>query len=91
MLGGLRPPGVGPWQDPQDEAGLAAPLSGGDGESDGGVVDVQIQDRIEGGPSTSVFEEVGFATVDIGSLREGGPLMQAPSGPLSALHVLKQD
>ena len=38
VLGGLRPPRVGPWQDPQDEAGLAAPLSGGDGEGDGGVV-----------------------------------------------------
>ncbi len=40
---------------------------------------------------SSVFDEVGFATVDVGSLREGGPLMQAPSGPLSALHVLRQD
>jgi predicted dinucleotide-binding enzyme len=39
----------------------------------------------------ATFDEVGFATVDVGSLREGGPLMQAPGGILSALHVLKQD
>jgi len=39
----------------------------------------------------SVFDQVGFAPVDVGTLREGGPLMQAPTGPLSALHVLKQD
>src|ERR1700722_17562309 len=39
----------------------------------------------------ATFGDVGFAPVDVGSLRAGGPLMQAPSGPLSALHVLKQD
>ena len=38
----------------------------------------------------SVFDDIGFATVDIGSLGDGGRLMQAPEGPLSALHVLKQ-
>ncbi|MEW2546763.1 NAD(P)-binding domain-containing protein [Streptomyces sp. NPDC047002] len=32
----------------------------------------------------------GFAPVDLGTLREGGRLMQL-GGPLSALHVLKQD
>jgi predicted dinucleotide-binding enzyme len=32
----------------------------------------------------------GFAPVDIGSLRDGGRLMQL-GGPLSALHALKQD
>ncbi|GAB2735103.1 NADPH-dependent F420 reductase [Kitasatospora kifunensis] len=32
----------------------------------------------------------GFAPVDLGSLREGGRLMQL-GGPLSGLHVLKQD
>ncbi|WP_329141662.1 NADPH-dependent F420 reductase [Streptomyces sp. NBC_00670] len=32
----------------------------------------------------------GFAPVDLGSLREGGRLMQL-GGPLSALHALKQD
>jgi predicted dinucleotide-binding enzyme len=39
----------------------------------------------------ATFGEIGFAPVDVGSLRAGGPLMQAPDGPLSALHVLKQD
>ena len=39
----------------------------------------------------ATFGDVGFAPVDVGSLRAGGPLMQAPGGPLSALHVLKQD
>ncbi|WP_330284985.1 NADPH-dependent F420 reductase [Streptomyces sp. NBC_00588] len=34
--------------------------------------------------------EFGFAPVDLGTLREGGRLMQL-GGPLSALHVLKQD
>ncbi|WP_030935641.1 hypothetical protein [Streptomyces sp. NRRL B-24720] len=33
---------------------------------------------------------VGFAPVDLGSLREGGRLMQL-GGPLSGLHALKQD
>jgi predicted dinucleotide-binding enzyme len=33
----------------------------------------------------------GFAPVDIGSLREGGRLMQVDGGPLSALHALRQD
>jgi hypothetical protein len=40
---------------------------------------------------TATFGDVGFAPVDVGSLQAGGPLMQAPGGPLSALHVLKQD
>ncbi len=39
----------------------------------------------------ATFADIGFAPVDAGSLREGGPLMQAPGGLLSALHVLKQD
>lgn len=38
----------------------------------------------------AVAEEIGFAPVDAGSLREGGRLMQI-GGPLSALHALKQD
>ncbi|WP_433648597.1 NADPH-dependent F420 reductase [Micromonospora zamorensis] len=37
------------------------------------------------------FEAVGFAPVDAGPLREGGRLMQVGTGPLSALHALKQD
>ncbi|MGW7695382.1 NADPH-dependent F420 reductase [Streptomyces asiaticus] len=39
----------------------------------------------------AVADEIGFAPVDAGSLREGGRLMQADGGPLSALHALKQD
>ena len=35
-------------------------------------------------------EEFGFATVDLGGLRDGGRLMQL-GGPLSGLHALKQD
>jgi hypothetical protein len=35
-------------------------------------------------------EELGFAPVLVGGLREGGRLMQL-GGPLSALHVVKQD
>ncbi|MEU9635249.1 NADPH-dependent F420 reductase [Streptomyces tendae] len=34
--------------------------------------------------------EFGFAPVDVGTLREGGRLIQL-GGPLSALHALKQD
>jgi predicted dinucleotide-binding enzyme len=39
----------------------------------------------------ALFEEIGFAPVDVGALREGGRLMDVNGGPLSALHVLKQD
>ncbi|GAB7044043.1 MULTISPECIES: NADPH-dependent F420 reductase [Catenuloplanes] len=39
----------------------------------------------------AVAEEIGFAPVDAGSLRDGGRLMQVGGGPLSALHALKQD
>jgi 8-hydroxy-5-deazaflavin:NADPH oxidoreductase len=39
----------------------------------------------------SVLDEFGFAPVDIGGLRGGGRLMDVNGGPLSALHVLKQD
>ena len=35
-------------------------------------------------------EALGFAPVLLGGLREGGRLMQL-DGPLSALHVVKQD
>ncbi|MDT8914713.1 NAD(P)-binding domain-containing protein [Amycolatopsis sp. PS_44_ISF1] len=38
----------------------------------------------------SIADEIGFAPVDAGTLREGGRLMQV-GGPLSALHALKQD
>lgn len=39
----------------------------------------------------SLFEAIGFAPVDAGSLRDGGRIMQMDGGPLSALHALKQD
>ncbi|WP_258341802.1 NADPH-dependent F420 reductase [Saccharopolyspora gregorii] len=37
----------------------------------------------------AVADEIGFAPVDVGALRDGGRLMQV-GGPLSALHALKQ-
>ncbi len=40
---------------------------------------------------SSLFDGIGFAVVDVGPLREGGRVMQIDGGPLSALHVLKQD
>jgi 8-hydroxy-5-deazaflavin:NADPH oxidoreductase len=39
----------------------------------------------------AVIDEFGFAAVDIGPLRDGGRLMQVNGGPLSGLHLLKQD
>jgi predicted dinucleotide-binding enzyme len=39
----------------------------------------------------SLLNEFGFAAVDVGSLGDGGRLMQVNGGPLSGLHVLKQD
>ncbi|MEU6129393.1 NAD(P)-binding domain-containing protein [Saccharopolyspora sp. NPDC047091] len=39
----------------------------------------------------AIADEIGFAPVDVGALREGGRLMQVGGGPLSALHALKQD
>jgi 8-hydroxy-5-deazaflavin:NADPH oxidoreductase len=38
-----------------------------------------------------LLDQFGFAAVDVGALRTGGQLMQVGGGPLSALHVLKQD
>ena len=39
---------------------------------------------------TELTAGFGFAPVDLGPLRDGGRLMQL-GGPLSGLHVLKQD
>ncbi|MDH6279904.1 putative dinucleotide-binding enzyme [Rhodococcus sp. LBL1] len=39
----------------------------------------------------SILDEFGFAAVDVGPLDEGGLLMEVNGGPLSGLHVLKQD
>jgi predicted dinucleotide-binding enzyme len=38
-----------------------------------------------------VTDSFGFAPVDLGSLRDGGRLMEVGGGPFSALHALKQD
>jgi predicted dinucleotide-binding enzyme len=38
-----------------------------------------------------LFDDIGFAPVDVGALRDGGRLMQVGGGPLSALHALRQD
>jgi predicted dinucleotide-binding enzyme len=38
-----------------------------------------------------VLDQFGFAPVDIGGLHDGGRLMEVHTGPLSALHILKQD
>jgi predicted dinucleotide-binding enzyme len=39
----------------------------------------------------NVLDQFGFAPVDVGDLHHGGQLMQVNGGPLSALHILKQD
>ena len=39
----------------------------------------------------AVVDAFGFAAIDVGSLHEGGAFMAAGGGPLSGLHVLKQD
>jgi predicted dinucleotide-binding enzyme len=39
----------------------------------------------------ALLDQIGFAPVDIGALHEGGRLMDVNGGPLSALHILKQD
>jgi 8-hydroxy-5-deazaflavin:NADPH oxidoreductase len=39
----------------------------------------------------AILDQFGFSPVDVGRLRDGGRLMQVDGGPLSALHVLKQD
>jgi 8-hydroxy-5-deazaflavin:NADPH oxidoreductase len=39
----------------------------------------------------ALLDQIGFAPVDIGALHEGGRLMDVNGGPLSGLHILKQD
>ncbi|WP_333754413.1 NADPH-dependent F420 reductase [Streptomyces sp. IBSBF 3352] len=63
--------------DPRHEAGRQALFLAGD---DAGAKDTVVR----------LTSEFGFAPVDVGSLREGGRLLQL-GGPLSGLHVLKQD
>ena len=40
---------------------------------------------------SSLIDEFGFVPVDIGTLHEGGRLMEVNGGPLSGLHLLKQN
>lgn len=64
--------------DPRHEAGRQVVFYAGD--------DAEAKTLIAG-----LLDEFGFAAVDVGDLRPGGQLMQIGGGPLSALHVLKQD
>jgi len=64
--------------DPRHEAGRQVVFYAGD--------DVDAKATIG-----AILDEFGFAPVDIGPLREGGQLMQVNGGPLSGLHLLKQD
>lgn len=63
--------------DPRHEAGRQVLFLAGD--------DADAKDTV-----VRLTSEFGFAPVDVGSLREGGRLLQL-GGPLSGLHVLKQD
>ena len=38
---------------------------------------------------SSVFEKVGFATIDLGALATGGRLQQFPGGVLPTLNLIK--
>jgi predicted dinucleotide-binding enzyme len=64
--------------DPRHDAGRQVVFYAGD--------DVEAK-----GTFDALLNEFGFAPVDIGTLRHGGRLMDVNGGPLSALHVLKQD
>ncbi|MFJ3820076.1 NADPH-dependent F420 reductase [Streptomyces nodosus] len=63
--------------DPRHEAGRQVLFLAGD--------DADAKNTVQ-----NLTADFGFAPVDLGTLREGGRLMQL-GGPLSALHVLKQD
>jgi predicted dinucleotide-binding enzyme len=63
--------------DPRHEAGRQVLFLAGD--------DADAKETVR-----KLTSEFGFAPVDLGPLREGGRLIQL-GGPLSALHVLKQD
>ncbi|MCF2534418.1 NADPH-dependent F420 reductase [Streptomyces sp. FB2] len=63
--------------DPRHEAGRQVLFLAGD--------DADAKDTV-----VRLTSEFGFAPVDVGGLREGGRLLQL-GGPLSGLHVLKQD
>ncbi|MFS8200114.1 NADPH-dependent F420 reductase [Streptomyces sp. CWNU-52B] len=63
--------------DPRHEAGRQVLFLAGD--------DADAKHTVQ-----DLTSEFGFAPVDLGTLRDGGRLMQL-GGPLSALHALKQD
>ncbi|MEU3410248.1 MULTISPECIES: NADPH-dependent F420 reductase [unclassified Streptomyces] len=63
--------------DPRHEAGRQVLFLAGD--------DADAKNTVK-----DLTSEFGFAPVDLGTLREGGRLIQL-GGPLSALHALKQD
>ncbi|MFG3258477.1 NADPH-dependent F420 reductase [Streptomyces sp. NPDC048172] len=63
--------------DPRHEAGRQVLFLAGD--------DTDAKNTVR-----DLTSEFGFAPVDLGTLREGGRLIQL-GGPLSALHALKQD
>jgi predicted dinucleotide-binding enzyme len=63
--------------DPRHEAGRQVLFLAGD--------DADAKDTVK-----DLTSEFGFAPVDLGTLREGGRLIQL-GGPLSAFHALKQD
>lgn len=63
--------------DPRHEAGRQVLFLAGD--------DADAKNTVR-----DLTSEFGFAPVDLGTLREGGRLIQL-GGPLSALHALKQD
>ncbi|MER7780013.1 NAD(P)-binding domain-containing protein [Streptomyces sp. NPDC096191] len=63
--------------DPRHDAGRQVLFLAGD--------DADAKNTVRG-----LTSEFGFAPVDLGTLREGGRLIQL-GGPLSALHALKQD
>ncbi|MBO8195364.1 NAD(P)-binding domain-containing protein [Streptomyces oryzae] len=63
--------------DPRHEAGRQVLFLAGD--------DADAKNTVR-----DLTSEFGFAPVDLGTLREGGRLLQL-GGPLSALHALKQD
>lgn len=73
-------------------AGLVVPVPEGVGDEIAALMLVNPITLLTFAKSTvqDLTDAFGFAPVDVGSLREGGRLMQL-GGPLSALHALKQD
>jgi predicted dinucleotide-binding enzyme len=64
--------------DPRHDAGRQVVFYAGD--------DTKAKTNFHG-----VLDQFAFAPIDVGGLHDGGRLMQVNGGPLSALHILKQD